>query len=142
LTLYQVDTSGRPECVGFAEDFTEEVEFQKNILSHNAKKNAILNILSHDIAGSFAILRNLTDLAMGNMNNGDPGSLENALSALREICISNMSLRMSFIKNEFIASFSVLRNKERVDLVPMVRDFLDQCARMETHLGLSFVFST
>src|SRR5690606_41712372 len=45
LTLYQVDTSGRPECVGFAEDFTEAVEFQKNILSHSAKKNAILNIL-------------------------------------------------------------------------------------------------
>lgn len=142
LTMYQVDTSGRPECVGFAEDFTGEVEFQKNILSHNAKKNAILNILSHDIAGSFATLRNLTDLAMGNMNNGDPGSLENALSAIRDICMSNMSLIKSFLKKEFITSLSVPLNMERVDLVPMVRDFMDQCARMETHLGVSFVFSS
>lgn len=142
LTLYQVDTSGRPECVGFAEDFTGEVEFQKNILSHNAKKNAILNILSHDIAGSFATLRNLTDLAMGNMNNGDPGTLENALSAIRDICMSNMSLIKSFLKKEFITSLSVPLNMERVDLVPMVRDFMDQCARMETHLGVSFVFSS
>ncbi|WP_313261988.1 HAMP domain-containing sensor histidine kinase [Sphingobacterium sp.] len=140
LTLYQTDISGSPECVGFAEDFTEEFEFQQNILSHNAKKNAILNILSHDIAGAFATLRNLTDLAIGNLENGDTDPMENALSAMRDICMSTMSLIKSFLKKEFISSLSVPLNMVRVDLVSMIRDFIDQFAKMEPQHGVFFVF--
>lgn len=142
LTIYPMDTSGCQECVGFAEDFTEEVEFQQNILSHNAKKNAILNILSHDIAGSFATLRNLTDLAIGNLENGDPNVLENALSAIKDICMSNMSLIRSFLKKEFITSLSVPLNMAKVDLVTVIRNFLDLFAKMEPQHGVFFEFRT
>jgi len=142
LTLYQSSSTEIPKIIGFAEDYTDEVEFQQNLLRHNAKKNAILNILSHDIAGSFATLRNLADLALGNIKNGDLDPLEGTLSAINDICLSNMSLIRSFLKKEFITSLSVPINLEREDVVKVMRNFLDQFVKMRPQLGIDIRFVT
>lgn len=139
ISIYQNNNFKDQMNVGYAEDITEEVEFQQNILLHNAKKNAILNILSHDISGSLATIKNLTELASDNVKNNDYKSIELVLDSINDICYSNMSLIKSFLKKEFITSLSIPLNLVRTDLVICLKNFLNQYSAMESTTGIKFI---
>ncbi|GGE34781.1 sensor histidine kinase [Sphingobacterium cellulitidis] len=139
MSIYQYNISKNQMNVGYAEDITDEIEFQQNILLHNAKKNAILNILSHDISGSLATVKNLTKLASEKVQKNDFKSIELALASINDICSSNMSLISSFLKKEFITSLSIPLNLVRTDLVVCLKNLIKQYSAMESSTGINFI---
>lgn len=142
LNFYHSLESGYGKIIALIDDITDEIEFQHNILTHNAKKNAILNILSHDIAGSLSTINNLVDYSVRQAENDDQASLKSALKGIKDIGSNNMSLIRSFLKKEFLTTLGVPLNFVKTDLVKCLQGFLEQYMIREPELGVKFRFIT
>ena len=142
LNLYHFLELGKSKIIALLEDVTDEIEFQHNILTHNAKKNAILNILSHDIAGSLATINSLVDYSFKQVDMDDLSSIKSTLKGIKEIGSSNMSLIRSFLKKEFLTTLSVPLNFIKTDLIKSLQGFLNQYILREAELGVKFHFIT
>lgn len=124
------------------EDITQNVKYNDNLLKHNAKKNAILTILSHDVAGALSTAVNLIDLAQRNAQLGEVQKVQEALTAAKDICKSNISMIRTFLKKEFLATLSVPVNTNRHDIVHSLRNLIDQYKVMQHELGIEVLFRT
>lgn len=137
LNMYPYREAGISKIAGYARDVTLQTEFQQAILGHNSMKNAILNILSHDLVGSLAILEKLAVLALetSGRKQGDP--LVPVLTSIEEMCRSNAGLIRGFLRKEFLTSMGVPLNWVRADLNDTLKGFMGQFASMAAECGIS-----
>lgn len=136
--FYPIKQGG--QVFALIEDITQNVEYNDNLLKHNAKKNAILTILSHDVAGALSTAVNLIDLAQRKAQLGEVQMVQEALTAAKDICKSNISMIRTFLKKEFLATLSVPLNTDRHDIVHSLRNLSDQYKVMQSELGIEVLF--
>jgi len=109
---------------GYVEDITGFKENVNTSLSLSNKKNAVLNILSHDLAGPLGSIQNYSYLLSRQTNPEDKLTLQivNSIDAISKRCIK---LIQEFIKMEFLETVGVDMVKARFNLVEIVGSFMD-----------------
>ncbi|MBC3539001.1 ATP-binding protein [Rufibacter sediminis] len=109
---------------GFAEDFTKRREYHHNILKFNAKKNATLEILSHDLAAPFTLIQGLAALLRmpGERNEEE---LLHALGLIESNAQRGSDMIRDFVNNEFLESSQVELHRERIDLVERIKTMME-----------------
>jgi two-component system sensor histidine kinase VicK len=115
------------------EDITVAKEYIINADKFNAKKNATLEILSHDLAGFFALLQQLSDYVAREMQPNADANLARVLASMQRTSQEGVNLIRDFVDNEFMESAEVDMKSERCDLVGMAKTLLDQY-REDQHL--------
>jgi len=140
LNMYPYRDAGISKIAGYARDVTLQTEFQQAILGHNSKKNAILNILSHDLVGSLAILEKLAVLALETSGRKEGDPLVPILSSMEEMCRSNAGLIRGFLRKEFLSSMGAPLNRVRTELTDTLKDFMGQFASMAEECGISVLY--
>lgn len=140
LNMYPYSESGISKIAGYARDVTQQTEFQQAILSHNSMKNAILNILSHDLVGSLAILEKLAVLALETSGRKEGDPLVPILSSMEEMCRSNAGLIRGFLRKEFLSSMGAPLNRVRTELTDTLKDFMGQFASMAEECCISVLY--
>jgi len=128
------------QVFALVEDVTKNVEYNDNLLKHNAKKNAILTILSHDVAGALSTAVNLIDLAQHKAQLGELQNASDALAAAKDICKTNISMIRTFLKKEFLSTLSSPLNTGRHDIVRSLRNLIEQYKVMQSELGIEVLF--
>lgn len=141
FNFYHFNTHEPSQVLAIFEDVTDDVKFQENILKHNAKKNAILNILSHDVAGALNTASKLVELAYQSLEKHDFQKINSALFAIDNICKGNVSIISNFLKKEFLTSMSVPLNMVRQDVVKSVKNLMDQYKLMGHQLEVDVIFN-
>lgn len=141
FNFYHFNSEDSSQILSIFEDVTDDVEFEENILKHNAKKNAILNILSHDVAGALNTASKLVELAYQSLEKQDFQKINSALFAIDNICKGNISIINSFLKKEFLTSMSVPLNMVRQDVVQSVKNLMDQYKLMGHQLEVEVIFN-
>ena len=126
--------------VGTAQDITLEKETSINAQKFNTKKDATLEILSHDLAAPLALLQQLAEQLTWEINDDTSGRVRELLSVMQRTCTQSVNLIRDFVDGEFLESANVELGLERVDLVAWLRLVLEEYQRSEQHLQVQFDF--
>ena len=126
---------------GYAEDITQQKEYLHNILEFNAKKNATLEILSHDLAGPFSNIQSLIEILEEKIRDKD-GELQQVLDHIRENARMGSDMIHDFVDNEFLESSQVVLHKKRIDIVQRITTVLENYQQQADLISKKFTLKT
>ncbi|RPD49583.1 PAS domain S-box protein [Hymenobacter sediminis] len=133
------DAAGQSYLSGSVEDITRAKNTSLHAQQFNTKKDATLEILSHDLAAPLVLLQQLTQHLRAETDS--PSALTQQLLALMErTCTDGVSLIRDFVDGEFMASVNVDLKRERADLVAWLRTMMTEYQQSQWHTHLQFAF--
>jgi len=123
---------------GIAEDISESVEYQHTLRKFAAKKNSVLEILSHDLAGPLGTVQGLTGLLASRVGKYNDPQLNEPLALISKTCQRSIHLIRELVKTEFLETSQAALIKSRVDLVLKVREVLEQYQASQQEIVKTF----
>jgi two-component system sensor histidine kinase VicK len=132
--------AGMRYMVGTVRDITNEKELFINSQKFNTKKDATLEILSHDLAAPLALLQQLTEHLTWELGTADD-RIQEVLRLMQRTCTQGVNLIRDFVDSEFLESSNVELRLERADLVHWLRTAMEEYERSEQHTALHFSFT-
>jgi two-component system sensor histidine kinase VicK len=138
MLLLEPDNNTRV-LVGYIEDITGFKENVSTLLALSNKKNAVLNILSHDLAGPLGSIQNYSYMLSKKTDPADKltSQIVNSIDAISKRCIK---LIQEFIKMEFLESVGVDMVKARFNLVNIVGSFMEDYLQQQDTLRKNVSF--
>lgn len=124
--------------IGQAEDITSFKANTEVLNNHNNKKNSILNILAHDLAGPIGIIGNLTELLSRDTAKFEDPLVERYISMISKISKSSIKLIRDFLDQEFLESVGVRLVKTRVELISKISLTIEDYLAMQKDLQIKF----
>ena len=124
--------------IGQAEDITAVKKNSEVLYNHNNKKNSILNILAHDLAGPIGTVQNLSTMLARETSHLNNPKIDQFISKINRICKSNIKLIHDFLDQEFIESAGVRLIKKRVNLVEKINVASQEYFGMQNELNIQF----
>jgi two-component system sensor histidine kinase VicK len=124
---------------GYAEDITDRKQYLETTLKYNAKKNALLEILSHELAAPFATIQGMANMIARKLQKGE--AIEDFVSYIQENAKKGTDLIRDFVDAEFLESAHVVLRKERTDLVAIFRTTLEDYQRGGAIIAKQFILS-
>ncbi|WP_165822292.1 sensor histidine kinase [Hymenobacter edaphi] len=118
------DEQGTTTLVGTLRDITRTKEYMHNADKFNAKKNATLEILSHDLSGPLMVVQQLAEHVAEQTEGYANPTLRELLRLMRATCTDSVNLIRDFVNQEFLESASVELKLERIELVSRISSFL------------------
>ena len=129
------DAAGQPFVSGSARDISAERAHRHNSEKFNAKKNTVLEILSHDLAGAFIMLQQLTDYVQEEMGSPAKANVPEMLNLMRQTSEKSVALIHDLVDQEFLESAAIPLRRERVDLSQQVAMSLEPFRRAPGFVG-------
>jgi len=131
--------NGQQLVTGHAEDITAYHAYSRTLAAHGNKKNAILNILTHDLIGPIGSIGNFCDLIRREMKEEVGQRLLKHIDSIQKISKSCIRLMRDFIDQEFLESTAVSMVKRRIDLAAKLNNSVKEYQAMRKELGLNVV---
>ncbi|GAB2967131.1 hypothetical protein GCM10027048_42230 [Hymenobacter coalescens] len=119
------DEQGELLLTGSVHDITHVKEYMANADKFNAKKNATLEILSHDLSGPLLVLQQLAEHVAEQSRSYENPALKELLRLMRVTCQESVDLIRDFVNQEFLESANVDLKLTRLNVVALLRDLLD-----------------
>ncbi|AHM63595.1 ATPase [Flammeovirgaceae bacterium 311] len=130
--------SDRTIINGCADDQTSWKEKDEYTKKYAAKKNSVLEILSHDLAGP---LNNIslasTIIAEKSRLHNDP-ELTDMINLISNTSERSIRLIREFVAQEFLESTSVDIIKKRVDMLKNLNEIIEEYKSSKDHIGKNF----
>ncbi len=123
---------------GYMEDVTQFKAHERKLDDLSNKKNAILNILSHDLAGPLGAIQNYTYLLSKKTTGIADEQITKMISGIEQIAKRSTTMIQQFIKNEFLESTGVDVFKTRVDLVEKINAFFTDYFGVQDTINKNF----
>jgi two-component system sensor histidine kinase VicK len=127
---------------GYMEDITAFKKNEEKGRELSSKKNAILNILSHDVAGPLGSIKNFAFLLSRKTQNLEDQQINKIVNSIERLSKRSITMIQEFIKQEFIESVGVDMVKTRLDLVEKFEAFMQEYFISENETGKNFDFHT
>ncbi|MFD2247556.1 PAS domain-containing sensor histidine kinase [Pontibacter ruber] len=135
------DKQGRWFIAGLVDDITSQKDNIRNLQKFAAKKNSILEILSHDLAGPIANVGALaTELAESTKGYANE-EVNNIIRLIKESSERSVRLIRDFVQQEFIESVNSGMMKKRMNLVDKVLEVVEQYKEGERFIKKDIDFS-
>lgn len=131
---------GQAYLSGSLLDFSTSKKAAQNAQKFNTKKDATLEILSHDLAAPLVLLQQLTEHLQQELQE-QGSSTHELLLHMQRTCRQGVTLIRDFVDNEFLESVNVELNWERSDLGAWLNIVMSEYQRSEWHTHLRFPFS-
>jgi two-component system sensor histidine kinase VicK len=134
IKAYLIAENGKDLIVGQAEDISIYKENMENLNNHNIKKNTILAVVTHDLAGPIGTIQNLSAM-LGKETEGYTNPKVNQyIQLISKISKSSIKLIREFVDREFRESADVRLMKTRIELVEKTRLAAEDFLAMQTEL--------
>jgi two-component system sensor histidine kinase VicK len=134
------DAQGQPFLVGAVRDITAAKMVLLTGEKFNTKKNATLEILSHDLAGPLAMMQQFTDQLRYELPQAS-AMANQLLDMMQRICQQGTDLIRDFVDTEFLESANVEMNIERADLAAWLGQAMQQYQETEQLTQLHFEYA-
>jgi two-component system sensor histidine kinase VicK len=115
-------------------------EFQ--MLKINAKKNAMLEILSHDLTGPIGMVQMMASAIQKSVKEEDNDRIVTWSTLIQDICKRNIKLIRDLVNQEFLESSEIDLILERVDLVWEIGETINTYKNAETDMLKRFIFNS
>lgn len=130
--------AGKRYLAGFAQDITVNKEHIDTLKRFAAKKNSLLEILSHDLAGPLGVIKALASMLARKVESYEDVSLKEITGLIEKTCARNVKLIRDFVAQEFLESANVDLIKQRVDLIEKIGEVIEQYKNSERDLPKTF----
>lgn len=131
---------GETYLSGTVQDITRSREYQENADRFNKKKNTTLEILSHDLAGPFVMIKQVASYLSERVENLHDAQINELLQVMQNTCQESVNLIRDFVDHEFLESANVELKKERINLAASLREMMVQYQHGEVNLDKQFSF--
>ena len=135
------DEKGKQVITGLVEDFTARKESYDTLEKFAAKKNTVLEILSHDLAGPLNNIKGLSSMLASGLQQYQNPHLDKIVGMITKTSERSIHLIREFVKEEFLGSVNSSFVKYRVNIVQKVREFMDQYKNSEINIAKTFTFT-
>jgi len=120
-TPHLVEEDNQCLLIGIGEDITDVKAKAEVLNEHNSKKNSILNILAHDLAGPIGAIGNISSLLAKDTKMLNNPIIDRYVTLIDKITKGSVKLIHDFLNQEFLESAGVELIQTRVDLVNKIR---------------------
>lgn len=142
IKAYRITEEGENLIVGQAEDISVYKENMENLNNHNIKKNTILTVVTHDLAGPIATIQNLSDLLSKETAAYTNPNVNQYVDLISKISKSSIRLIRDFVDREFRESADLRLMKTRVELVEKTRLAAEDILAMQLELRTNFSWAS
>ena len=125
---------------GILRDISVAKRHQQNADHFNVRKNTTLEIISHDISGTFGMVKQIVDYLHEELPTV-PGKVSEMLHILARTSEQSVRLIRQFVNVDFLASANTDLKRERVDINLVLNDLLEEFQRNKALLGQHFTCS-
>ncbi len=132
---------GKKYVAGFLDDVTVARDNIGTLEKFGAKKNSILEILSHDLAGPLANIQALSDVLAQSTGQYQNAEVSKVIRIIRESSERSVRLIRDFVQQEFLESSHSGLLKKRINLVSKVDNIIEQYKEGEKHIQKDIRFT-
>lgn len=132
------DHSNGAMLMGFAEDITAQKDYIHVLSKYADKKNAVLNILSHDLAAPFGSIQNITFLLKIRLKAIEDQEVHQLLGLLEKVNQKGTKLIQDFVKEEFIQSAEAAIVPQRINIHEKLLQLLEEYNAQESEMRQTF----
>ncbi|TGD78482.1 PAS domain-containing sensor histidine kinase [Hymenobacter wooponensis] len=125
---------------GTVQDVTRNREYLENADRFNTKKNTTLEILSHDLAGPFIMIKQVAGFVSEKVGELNDNTLNELLSVMQTTCQDSINMIRDFVDTEFLESVNVQMKPERTNLAEELQQLIGQFQSSEENLSKHFVY--
>ncbi|HEX8427034.1 PAS domain-containing sensor histidine kinase [Hymenobacter sp.] len=130
MPSWEKDTEGNVRLGGTLRDITTGKRYQQTSLKFSNKKNTVLEILAHDLAGAFVSLQQLAGYVREEVSAQTHPQLNEMLHLMQSTSQRGLQLIRDLVDQEFLESASIPLKRERVDLREKVQQSLEPLQRL------------
>ena len=123
---YEQDAEGAVWLVGSLRDISVTKRYQANADLFNSRKNATLEILSHDLSGAFILVQQIAEFLREEVQAPANPQVTVMLCELETTSRDSVMMIRDFINIEFLTSANSDLKRDRVDVGAVLREPLDQ----------------
>jgi two-component system sensor histidine kinase VicK len=123
---YQKASSGTVWLSGTLHDVTVTKEYQQNADLFNSRKNATLDMLSHDLSGAFILVEQISQYLHEEIKPAPSGKMLELLDVLASTSQDSVKMIRDLINLEFLTSANSALKRDRVNLNDVLREPLEQ----------------
>ena len=123
---------------GFVEDVTKSKKNLMNAKKFAAKKNSILEILAHDLAGPLSNISVVTEMLTEHGKAYNDPDFDKMVGIIARTSERSVTRIREFVKQEFLESSGVDVVKKRVDLVQVLYQIIDQYQNSQADIAKKF----
>lgn len=123
---------------GFAENITISKEHNNTLHKFAAKKNSILEILSHDLAGPLTKIKGISSILTERLKTYNDPELQGLVEKIAETNERSIQLIRELIKQEFLESANSDLIRKRVDILEVIREVIEQYKASEKDIQKTF----
>jgi two-component system sensor histidine kinase VicK len=134
------EPGGQAFLVGTIRNISVEKAVTLTAQKFATKKDATLEILSHDLAGPLALLQQLADQLRYELP-GARAETHHLLDLMQRTCQQGSNLIRDFVDVEFMESASIALKSERADLAAWLGQAMQEYAQSEQLTQLHFVYT-
>ena len=138
---YKCAADGRILVGGTLREISAQKAYEQNADRFLARKNAALEILSHDLGGSFALVQQIADYLQEEVAPPAGSRIPELLRVLETTSRESMQMIRELVALEFLDSVNTDLKRTRVEVGAVLREPLDQLQRGQALLGHHFTYS-
>jgi two-component system, OmpR family, sensor histidine kinase VicK len=131
---------GKVNVVGYVEDITASKKYVDYLIKFGNKKNAVLSILAHDLAGPLAMVQSLSGVLAEELKANDNQELYDLTSLIQSTSAHGVALIKDFTDQEFLETTGVNLVKRKVNIVKRFREVMEEFQQSQDELGKTFRF--
>jgi two-component system sensor histidine kinase VicK len=132
----------QPLLSGYLTDVTRTQHLEENTQRYQAKKNSMLEVLSHDLASPLVLVEQMADYLTERVQTLADPQLNRMIGAMRQACQEGVTLIRDFVDQEFLDSVNVDLKLIRLDLAARLQIVLDNYQQRQHAAGHSFFYET
>ena len=132
--------AGKTYFSGQIQDITRSKATVQNAQKFNMKKNATLEIMSHDLSAPLLLIQQLTDHLAAEAQPDRNPAVGELLHLIEQTCTEGVHLIRDFVDNEFFESSLVECQRERTDMVQWLTAVVEEYQHSSSHTHLYFVY--
>ncbi|SFQ80301.1 PAS domain-containing sensor histidine kinase [Hymenobacter arizonensis] len=126
---------------GMLRDITVSKHYQQNTDTFLARKNAMLEILSHDLSGGFALVQQIAEYLREEVQAPADSQLHKMLGVLETTSRGSLKMIRDLVDIEFLSSANTDLKRERVEVGAVLRETLEQLQQGQRVLGFRLDYS-
>ena len=143
LTAYFTsEQEQKAAIIGFAEDITGRKQRDDNSNKFNARKNAVLEILSHDVKGTMAMIQAMNEQIKQEVKKLHNPDLDEYTRIINQLCQNNLKTIHALLNSELIESAEVELIRKRLDMVVTIKQVFNEYQQSNKLLDRKFILDT
>jgi two-component system sensor histidine kinase VicK len=141
LTPFLLGEEPGGQITGLVDDITAGKAYGNYLKRYTDKKNAVLNILSHDLAGPLAMIESLSLHLQEDLREGKTKDISKLIELIRQSSRQGTRLIQEFMTQEFLESTHTDVIRHRIDISERIRKVMEKYKETEEETLKSFRFS-